>query len=109
VPELNTQKDFTFARPCAPNGARIELADGVQGALADSGSVQPTDCADLIRTSPLVAGPEPIRTGQVYCINTSLDTARSQATTWKMVVPTVTAMAQDGTVTFKVTAWNIPI
>ena len=68
-----------------------------------------TDCADLIRTRPLAAGAQPIRTGQVYCINTSLDAALSQAITWKIVVLTVTAMAQDGTATFRVTAWNIPI
>jgi len=103
------RKDLGFDRPCTSQGERIELADGVQGSLADSASVQPADCADQIRTSPLAAGSQPIRTGQVYCLNTSLDAARSQAITWKMVVLTVTAMAQDGTVTFQVTAWDIPV
>ncbi|MEU4240616.1 hypothetical protein [Actinoplanes sp. NPDC026619] len=104
----NTDREFTLISPCSGRGPRMELLDGVQGAAAKSDAVKPNECAELIRTGPLPAGVQALRTGQVYCINTSLDTARTKAITWKMIVLTVTATANDGTVTFKASAWDIP-
>ncbi|GAA2660142.1 hypothetical protein [Paractinoplanes durhamensis] len=102
-------RDFTVNPACTSSGASITLNGGVDGSLAGSPQVKPVECNELIQLSPLPQGNKAIRTGQVYCINTSRDAARVTANTWKMVVLEVTAIAQDGTVTFKASAWDIPL
>lgn len=102
--------EITFANGCnASSPPRITLRSGVEGSEVTSDKVMPVECAEKIRTSPLADNTEvPIRRGQVYCVKTSLDTARSSATSWKMVVLSVTAIAQDGTVSLRSSAWDIP-
>ena len=100
--------EIRYTDPCGPTPAYFNLGEGVKGSEVDSDSVTPIECADRIRTSPLSGENQPIRRGQVFCINTSLNTARSSASTWKMVIVSVTAIAQDGTVSLTASAWNIP-
>ena len=101
--------DLRFQKPCTVAPAGITLSEGVTGSEVESEAVTPTECADRIRTSPLAEGNHPTRKGQVYCIVTSLGAARSTAVTWKLVVLTATATAEDGTVTYKASAWDIPL
>jgi hypothetical protein len=102
--------EITFGIGCnSSSPPQITLRSGVEGSEVTSDSVQPVECAEKIRKSPLADNTAiPIRRGQVYCVKTSLDTARSSATSWKMVVLSVTAIAQDGTVSLKSSAWEIP-
>jgi hypothetical protein len=100
--------EIRYIDPCGSTPAYFTLGEGVKGSEVDSESVTPIECADRIRTSPLSSDNQPIRRGQVFCINTSLDTARSSASTWKMVIVSVTAVARDGTVSLTASAWNIP-
>jgi hypothetical protein len=100
--------EFTYHDPCGTQTAYVDLRQGVRGSLAPSASITPIECGELIRTSPLSDNNQPIRRGQVYCINTSLDEARNSAGTWKMVILEVTAVTQDGAATFKASAWDIP-
>ncbi|WP_430788599.1 hypothetical protein [Actinoplanes sp. G11-F43] len=100
--------EFYYQNPCGTSTAFINLSDGVEGSVVTSTAVTPVECAENIRRSPMSSDRYPIRRGQVYCIKTSLDTARSSAVTWKMVLVEVTATGQDGTVTFRASAWDIP-
>jgi hypothetical protein len=94
---------------CGSPASTIRLGDGVNGSEVQSASVTPIECAERIRTSPLAADVDlPVRRGQVYCITTSRDAAANSAISWKMVVLSVTATAQDGSLTLKATAWDIP-
>ena len=102
-----SDKEISILSPCAGKGPRMELVEGAQAAAATSDGVQPTECAEFIRKGP-PDGVQALRTGQVYCINTDRNTAQTKAITWKMVVLKVTATANDGTVTFKASAWDIP-
>jgi hypothetical protein len=106
----DTSKDVWLTPPCAGTGLTLSLNAGVDGSRANSPDVQPSECANLIQLSPLPQdSAQPLRTGQVYCLNTSRDAAKVTANTWKMVVLEVTAIAQDGTVTFNASAWDIPL
>ncbi|MBW6436920.1 hypothetical protein KZ829_24565 [Actinoplanes hulinensis] len=100
--------EFYHEDPCGSGAAYLKLSSGVEGSVVNSAVVTPFECAEHIRTSPMSSDSYPTRRGQVYCIMTSLDTARATAGTWKMVLLEVTATGQDGTVTFKASAWNIP-
>lgn len=100
--------EFTYYDGCGTQTPYVNLHQGVRGSLAPSAFVTPIECGELIRTSPLSDSNQPIRRGQVYCINTSLDEARNSAGTWKMVILEVTAVTQDGAATFKASAWDIP-
>ena len=82
--------------------------DGVQGSETDSDSVTPAECNNQIQLSPLPRTGLPIRQGQVYCIMTSLEDARASAISWKMVVLSVTSVAEDRTVALEASAWDIP-
>jgi hypothetical protein len=101
--------ELAYEDPCGPPSPKFRLLDGVTGSEVQSESVRPVTCADQIVYSPLsLTADQPIRRGQVFCIKTSIDAAHSSAISWKMVVMSVTATAQDGTVTLKVSAWDIP-
>jgi hypothetical protein len=100
--------ELTYYDPCTTSTATFSLESGVEGSEVQSTSVTPIECADQIRTSPLAKDSQPIRRGQVYCIKTSLDAARSSAISWKMVILSISATAQDHTVTLKASAWDIP-
>lgn len=100
--------EFAYINPCNSTPAYIRLGQGVRGSLAPSASVTPHECGDLVRTSPLSSGAQPIRLGQAYCLNTSLEAAQKTADTWKMIIIEVVALSRDGDTTFKATAWDIP-
>jgi hypothetical protein len=100
--------ELTYYDACSTSTATFSLSDGVEGSEVQSASVTPIECANQIRTSPLAKDRQPIRRGQVYCIKTSLDAARNSAISWKMVIISVSATAQDHTVTLKASAWDIP-
>jgi len=100
--------EFSYYDPCGAPAGYLNLGSAIEGSLVSSSAVTPIECAEQIRTSPVSSENQPVRRGQVYCIKTSLDAARASAGTWKMVVLEVTATAQDGTVTFKASAWDIP-
>jgi cell division septation protein DedD len=102
--------EFSYSKPCGAAGSpSITLSQGVRGSEVDSDTVTPTECADRIRTSPLLDDDsQPIRRGQVFCVNSSISEAVNSAQTWKMALVSVSAIAQEGTVTFKVSAWDIP-
>lgn len=108
VQVADTIAELVYSWPCGAAAPQITLPDGVGGSEVDTDSVTPADCADRIRTSPLLTGAHPLRRGQVYCLNTSRTAANSAAITWKMVVLKVTATNSDGTVTFSASAWDIP-
>jgi hypothetical protein len=100
--------ELTYYDACGPQTATIDLKNGVQGSEVGSEFVTPVECAEQIRTSPLSRESHPVRRGQVYCIETSLGDATSSAITWKMVLLEISAMAEDGAVTLKSSAWDIP-
>jgi hypothetical protein len=100
--------ELTFFDPCGIKTPYITLSPGVRGSVTDSDNVTPSECVDLIRRSPLAIGEQPIRQGQVYCVNTSKAAAIEAADTWKMVIMTIDAIAQDGAVTIEASSWNIP-
>jgi hypothetical protein len=101
--------DVRFYDPCGSGTPYVNLSAGVRGSVTESDSLQPAECVDLIRRSPLSTDNQPIRQGQVYCINTSKDAAKSSAESWKMVIMTISAISQDGTVTIEASAWTIPL
>ncbi|XVU29102.1 hypothetical protein ACQPZJ_19185 [Actinoplanes sp. CA-054009] len=102
--------ELTYSRSCsASQGPQFTLSQGSRGSEVESTTVTPAECADRIRTSPLLSGTnQPLKRGQVFCVNTSLSEATSTAQTWKMALLSVSAVGQDGAVTFKVSAWDIP-
>jgi hypothetical protein len=100
--------DVQYFDPCGNDPATLGLSDQVRGSEAPTATVTPIECADRIRTSPLGQGKQPVRTGRVFCIMTSLGAAKSRGDTWKMVVLSIVATGQDGTVSVKASAWNIP-
>jgi hypothetical protein len=100
--------DVQYYDPCGNDPATLDLSDQVRGSEAPTTTVTPIECADRIRTSPLGQGKQPVRTGRVFCIMTSLGAAKSRGDTWKMVVLSVVATGQDGTVSVKASAWDIP-
>jgi hypothetical protein len=100
--------ELTYYDPCGTQTATVDLKNNVDGSEVASEFVTPVECAEQIRTSPLSRESQPLRRGQVYCIKTSLDDARNSAITWKMVLLEISAIAQDGAVTVKASAWDIP-
>ncbi|GAA0795109.1 hypothetical protein [Spirilliplanes yamanashiensis] len=100
--------EIRYYDPCGIRSGTLAMSEGVRGSEVESEAVTPTECADQIRTRPLSTAEHPVRRGQVYCLTTSLDAARSAATTWKMVLLVVSATAQDGTITLQASAWDIP-
>ncbi|MEV6490784.1 hypothetical protein AB0M20_19520 [Actinoplanes sp. NPDC051633] len=102
--------EFLYGKGCsAGDSPHINLQNGVEGSEVPAASVTPAECAEKIRASPLADNADvPIRRGQAFCIKTSLDTARNAAISWKMVVLSVTATAQDDTVGLRASAWDIP-
>jgi hypothetical protein len=102
--------ELLYMRPCSSQPATLTLTGGAQGSEVDSPDSTPAECVDKIRTSPIGIGVAlPIRRGRVFCIMTSLNTARERADTWKIVVLETSAVGEDGTVGLDASAWNIPI
>jgi hypothetical protein len=87
----------------------FELPHGVVVARADTAEVTPNACAEGIRRAPLSPDiPVPVQRGIVLCAATSRDAARTQGITRKIVVLTVRAVDDDGLVSVRVAAWNVP-
>ena len=102
-------KEISYSLSCNSPAAQIVLDDGVSGASIGSLSATPVECAEQIRTNPLLRdAPQPLQRGQAYCITTSRDAAAAAGISWKMVILSVTAIGRDGTTSFKASAWAIP-
>jgi hypothetical protein len=100
--------EISFDTPCGSGPSTISLSPGVVGSAVDTAETTPADCNDKIRTSRLSETPQPARRGRVFCVMTNVDNARTSGDTWKMVIVEIASTAQDGTVTLRVDAWNIP-
>ncbi|GIE17902.1 hypothetical protein Ahu01nite_010040 [Winogradskya humida] len=111
-PRVQTESnvaELSYENPCGGGTtAQFSLQSDVTASAVPSEAVTPIECAEQIRTSPLGKANEPIRRGSVYCVKTSPNAAQTSGITWKMVILAVTATAQDGTVTLKASAWDIP-
>ncbi|GAA2555848.1 hypothetical protein GCM10010435_28080 [Winogradskya consettensis] len=110
-PRVQTESnvaELIYNNPCGVGTAQFSLRNDVTASAVPSEAVTPIECAEQIRTSPLGTADEPIRRGSVYCVKTSPNDAQATGITWKMVILAVTATAQDGTVTLKASAWDIP-
>ena len=101
--------ELSLSTGCSTETPKLTiLKDGVQGSETQSDSVTPAECNNQIQLSPLSRAGRPVRQGQVYCIMTSLNDARASAISWKMVVLSVTSVAEDRTVALEASAWDIP-
>ena len=101
--------ELTYLKNCSPDTPKFTITnDEVQGAEVQSDSVTPIECNEQIQLSPLPRTGLPIRQGQVYCVMTSLSSARESGQSWKMVVLSVTSVAEDDTVGLEASAWDIP-
>jgi hypothetical protein len=102
--------EVTFRRDCGATAVeQLRMQEGVLGALMSSSAVTPGECVDQIRDNPLPLNDNaPATVGQVFCIQSNYSEANTSGLTWKMVVLTVTAIARDGKVGLKLSAWDIP-
>jgi len=72
-------------------------------------NIQPADCANLIRTAPIQPDQRvPAQRETVICVATSLNDALEAGIKQKMVVLVVTSLSDDGRVSIRVSAWQIP-
>jgi hypothetical protein len=82
---------------------------GTEVAMAQEPTVQPADCANLIRTAPVQDRQRvPAQRGNVICVATSLAAAAEAGIKQKMVVIYVTDLPSSGRVTIRLSAWKIP-
>lgn len=81
----------------------------VAAAQTEGTTLQPKDCAELIRTSPLPRSSlVPTQRNVVLCIATSATAARAQGIKQRMVILRVTDLNSTGKVTVSVSAWEVP-
>ncbi len=89
--------------------ATLGFTDGTSASAATNPNATPSECAESIRTSGLGAGAQvPVQPSTVLCVATSRSAALDKGITRKIAVLAVKAVAADGTVTFVVSAWNVP-
>jgi hypothetical protein len=102
--------EVLFHRECGATAIeQLRMQPGVLGALMTSSAVTPGECVDQIRDNPLPLNDNaPATVGQVFCVQSNYSEASTSGLTWKMVVLTVTAIARDGKVGLKLSAWDIP-
>jgi hypothetical protein len=101
--------EFNYYDGCGGEPAHFRMQSGIDGSQVPSTSVTPVECAEQIRANPLLHNANiPVHRGDVFCVTTSLDNARAAGISWKMVMLTILATAQDGTVSLKANAWDIP-
>lgn len=100
--------DLVFTQGCA-DASTFSLASGTLGSITDSPAIQPWECADRIRSSPIAQNlAVPARKGVVLCVLTSLSAAREQGIKQRMVVIEVTGEGKDGKIVVRATAWDVP-
>jgi hypothetical protein len=103
-----SKDDLTYTQGCA-DPSTFSLSSGVLGSTTDSPTIQPWECADRIRSSPIALNLDiPARKGVVLCVLTSQSAAQEQGIKQRMVVLEVTGEGKDGKVVVKATAWNVP-
>lgn len=102
--------ELTYSTGCgAGSVGKLQFRDGVDASSVQSAAVTPVDCAEDIRKSPLSnTADQPVRQRQVYCVKTSSNVAAAAGVPWKMVVLSVTSVSQNGAVSLKASAWDIP-
>ncbi|GAA4686373.1 hypothetical protein Prum_016930 [Phytohabitans rumicis] len=86
----------------------LKLWSGVEGSTSASPGRTPHDCAEAIRTSPLGEAPVPARKGTAICLTTSFEAAQERGDNQRLVLVEITGVADDGAVTIRSRAWNIP-
>lgn len=87
----------------------LTLDNGVVAAYGSGATLQPKDCAELIRTSPVPKDSQiPAQKGLVLCVATSLESAGSQGIKQRMVVLQVTELSATGKVAMSLGAWEVP-
>jgi hypothetical protein len=87
----------------------IQFAGGVTVASADSDGINPYDCTQKIKYSPLDAALSyNFRKGDVTCIQTSRQAAAQRAESQQMVVLKIKDISAGGTVVLTARAWKVP-
>ncbi|MFC7528785.1 hypothetical protein [Actinoplanes sp. GCM10030250] len=87
----------------------FELESGIKGSGGHKETLKVEECGPSIDRGPLANdGRQPVKTGDVYCVRTSRGKAQTAGDTWKMAIVTVTGVAQDRTISLRVSAWDIP-
>ena len=104
------KSDLTLRRDYSASAVPYFLFDeGTSVAMAKEPSVQPADCADLIRKAPVPYNQRvPAQRETVICVATSLSEAHTQGIKQKMVVMYVTALGDNGRVSIRLSAWHVP-
>jgi hypothetical protein len=100
--------DLALTGFCTNRPGYLSLGTGVEGSTSGSSNMTPKDCAEKIRTAPLGDATVPARKGSVVCLTTSFAEAQEKGDNQRLVLLEVTGVADDGAVTIKATAWNIP-
>jgi hypothetical protein len=101
--------DFSFTRGCMPTDpSKFGLGNNVDASMVGTPNMDPRDCADKIRTSPVGDANIPVRKGMAICLTTSYPAARARGDRWRLVLILVTGVAEDGAVTIEASAWNAP-
>lgn len=101
--------DIEFIAGCsATNPSGLSLGSGVDASSAGAPNMDPRECADRIRTSPVGDAPIPVRKGVAICMTTSYAAARARGDRWRLVLLVVTGVAEDGAVTVEANAWDAP-
>jgi hypothetical protein len=109
-PRANTGAgvDIVLNGDCSNRPAYFSMGAGVSASQSGSPGMTPQDCAERIRTAPLGESTVPVRQGVVLCLTTSFGEATERGDNQRLVVFEVTGVANDGAVTIKSTAWDIP-
>jgi hypothetical protein len=100
--------DVALTGECATEPGFLRLGQGVEGSTSGAAGMTPHDCAERIRTSPLGDASIPARQGTVVCLTTSFAEAQALGENQRLVLFEITGVADDGAVTIKSTAWDIP-
>ncbi|WP_198348200.1 hypothetical protein [Plantactinospora sp. KBS50] len=101
--------DLTFYQGCGVNAARLRLGEKVDGTKSAQPGMAPQECAEQIRQAPIAGNDAiPVRKGITFCATTNYAAARESGRPWIMVLAEITGVGNDGAVTLKLTAWDIP-
>lgn len=105
----STGAEIKFNMNCGNNPSYFTLEGGADGSEATGSGMTPQACAERIRTALIAAGAGiPVRKGAAICVTTDYGNARAHREPWRMIFLEVMGVANDGTTTVRVTAWDIP-
>lgn len=104
----NAGYDIALNGFCVNEPGYLSLGSGVEGSTSAEPGLTPHDCAERIRTAPLGSARIPARKGTAACLTTSFAEAQEKGDTQRLVFLEITGVAEDGAVTIRATAWDIP-